>query len=191
MDEGSAPAGRHVRPFHPPFTHFPIAAYVMAAAFDLISVFGGNRHQWSAQLFRAGTFVLVAGLAVCLLTMASGFFDLVRFGERRPEAIRAIAVHVCVMAAVFMVGVGDIAWRLVSLGQASTPPGILALTVTAAIGVCIGGYFGGTIVYKHGSGVGVTAASLAQRRAQDAAEPLIPEPARTSAAGRRRMRDGW
>src|SRR5580692_8103724 len=193
MDEDSAPAGRHLRPWHPPFTHFPIAAYVMAAAFDLISVFAGSRHQWSAQLFRAGTCVLIAGLGICLLTMASGFFDLVRFGERRPDAVKAIAVHVCVMAAVFMIGVGDISWRLVSLSQRSTPPGILLLTVTAAIGVCLGGYFGGTVVYKHGSGVGMTTASLALRQAEDpeAAVLAVTEPARTSVAGRRRLRDGW
>src|ERR1700722_10650077 len=171
MYESSGEPGQHVRPLHPPFTHFPVAAYVIAAAFDVISVAGGSRHQWAAQLFQAGTFVLVAGLAICLLTMTTGFADLVRFGERRPEAVRAIAAHVGVMAGVFMIGVGDLAWRLVSLGRGSTPPGILGLTVVAAAGVCCGGHLGGTVVYKHGSGVGV---SRSARRAAHAAQPDFP-----------------
>lgn len=158
MADSSSPVGRHVRPVHPPFTHFPVAAYVMAAVFDLISAAGGGRHRWAAQLWHAGTFVLMAGLAICLLTMLTGFADLVRFGEQRPRVVRGIAVHVCVMAAVFVIGVGDLSWRLADGNQASTPPGVLVMTVAAAIGVCAGGYLGGTLVYRHGSGVGVTVA---------------------------------
>jgi uncharacterized membrane protein len=166
MRHSSGRPARHVRPLHPPLTHFPIAAYVMAAGFDVISVVGGHRHVWAGQLWHAGTFVLVAGLAICLLTMVTGFADLVRFGEQRPEVVRGIAAHVCVMAAVFMVGVGDVAWRLTDLHRTSTPPGVLILTVTAAVGVCIGGYLGGTLVYRHGTGVSVPAAG-AQANAVD------------------------
>jgi uncharacterized membrane protein len=143
----------HARPLHPPFTHFPIAAYVMAAAFDIISAIGGGRHQWSGQLWHAGTFVLIAGLAICLVTMLTGFADLVRTGERRPHVIRTLAVHVCVMAAVFMIGVIDIALRLSASQQDSTPPVVLVLTIAAAAGACTGGFFGGTLVYRHGTGV--------------------------------------
>lgn len=148
----SEPASQ-LRPMHPPFTHFPIAAYVLAAAFDIISLAGGSGHKWSAQLWHAGTFVLVAGLGVCLLTMLTGFWDLIRFPEHRQEAIKAIAVHVCVQAAVFMIGAGDVAWRLTERNQPSTPPGILVLTVAAAVLVCVGGHVGGTLVFKYGTGV--------------------------------------
>jgi uncharacterized membrane protein len=155
MTDTAAQPRRHVRPLHPPFTHFPIAAYVMAAAFDVISVIGGRRHQWAGQLWHAGTFVLIAGLVLCLVTMLTGFADLVRFGERRPAAVKVMAIHVCVMASVFMLGVGDLALRLSGYHQQSTPPPVLILTVLAAIGVCTGGFFGGTLVYKHGTGVAV------------------------------------
>jgi len=34
-----------------------------------------------------GTFVLIAGLALCPMTMLSGFADLIRFEERQPAAV--------------------------------------------------------------------------------------------------------
>jgi uncharacterized membrane protein len=152
----AASAGHNVRPrrpLHPPFTHFPVAAYVLAAAFDLISVLGGRRHQLAGQLWHAGTFVLIAGLVLCLVTMLTGFADLVRFVEHRPATLRIVAKHVCVMAAVFMIGVGDLALRLSDYHQPTTPPAVLILTITAAVGVCTGAFFGGTLVYRHGTGV--------------------------------------
>lgn len=144
---------RHPRPWHPPFTHFPIAAYFLAAGFDLASVAGGSRHQWAGQLWHAGTFVLVGGLAICLLTMTSGFADLVRFSEHAQHVVRVIAAHVCVMAGVFMLGVVDLALRISAYQHASTPPGILVLTLAAAVGVGVGGQLGGTLVYRHRIGV--------------------------------------
>jgi uncharacterized membrane protein len=147
--------GKFIRPLHPPLTHFPIAAYVLAAGFDVISVIGGNRHQWATQLWHAGTFVLIAGLGICLVTMFAGFADLVRFGERRAEVVRTMAVHVCIQASVFMIGVADVAIRVSEYHRASTPPLALILTIAAAIGVCTGGFFGGTLVYKYGVGVAV------------------------------------
>jgi uncharacterized membrane protein len=146
---------KYVRPLHPPFTHFPIAAYVMAAAFDVISVIAGGRRAWAGQLWHAGTFVLIAGLAICLVTMLTGFTDLVRFAERRPAALRALAAHVCVQAGVFMIAVVDVAIRLADYDRTSTSPVALLLTLAAAIGVCTGGFLGGTLVYTHGHGVAV------------------------------------
>jgi hypothetical protein len=56
-----------------------------------------------------------------------------------------MAVHACVMAGVFMIGVGDIALRISDYHRISTPPAVLILTVAAAVGVCTGGFFGGTL----------------------------------------------
>jgi uncharacterized membrane protein len=158
-----------VRPLHPMFTHFPIAAYVLAAGFDIISVVGGPHRSWAGQLWHAGTYVLIGGLAICLVTMMTGFADLIRFGERRSPVVRIIAVHVCIMAAVFMIGVGDLALRLSDLHRASTPPAVLILTIAAAVGVCTGAFFGGTLVYKHGAGVMVAAPSADEPDGSDAA----------------------
>lgn len=141
------------RPLHPPFTHVPIAGYVFAAAFDVVSAIAGAGHQWAAGLWHSGTFVVAAGLASCLITMATGFWDLFRFPPRSSRAFRTTAVHVAVMGAVFMTGSGDLAWRLHDYGLPAAPPGVVALSVLVAASVCWGAFFGGTLVFEYGWGV--------------------------------------
>jgi uncharacterized membrane protein len=143
----------YMRPLHPPFTHFPVAAYVLTAAFDAISMIGGGSQSWAAQLWHAGTFVLIAGLGICLVTMATGLTDLVRFAERRPAVVRTVAVHACIQAGVFVIGVVDVAIRIADYSRASSSPTALLLTTTAAIGGCTGAFLGGTLVYRYGHGV--------------------------------------
>ncbi len=157
------------RPFHPPLTDFPIAAYVFAAVFDVISAIGGPRHAWAMELWHAGTFVLAAGVCLCLLTMLSGFADLLRFSGYRPGTTRTIVMHVAVMAGVFMIGSGDIAWRLSEYhSQASTPAGILIVSLAAATGVCVGAAHGGSLVFRFGVGVQAGAPAPVPRRAEAA-----------------------
>ena len=75
------------KPAHPPLTDFPIAAYLLAAAFDLIATFG--RHEsWAGDFFHAGTFVFVGGAAVSLLTALTGFWDWLRSTEKGTQARR-------------------------------------------------------------------------------------------------------
>jgi uncharacterized membrane protein len=154
----SEQARRGGRALHPPLTDFPIAAYVFAAAFDVISAIGGPHRGWATQFWHAGTFVLVGGLGLCLLTMVSGFADLLRFPDTRPRVTRTIATHVAVMAGVFMIGSGDVAWRLAEYGsQSSTPAGILVLSLVAAAGVGAGATYGGTLAFRYGVGVALGA----------------------------------
>ena len=182
-------ARRPARPAHPPFTAFPIAAYVFAAAFDTASVIGGPRHTWAGQLWHAGTFVLIAGLVTCLVAMGTGFADLIRFAARwsadtgpgttpaRPAP--TVAAHVVVMAATFMIGSGDLAWRLSEQGsRAASPPGAAALSLAAAAVACTGGFLGGKLVFRHGIGV-VTGPAAGRAAAALAAPAPLP---RASAA---------
>jgi uncharacterized membrane protein len=163
-------SGQRVRPLHPPFTHFPIAAYVLAAGFDIISAAGGGRHPWAAQLWHAGIFVLIAGLAICLITMVTGFADVVRLGEHSPAVIRTMTLHICTMAGVFMIGVADMTLRLSDTHRSSTPLPILLLTIFAAVAACTGGAFGGELVYRHGTGVAARPAASAIVAARQLAE---------------------
>lgn len=185
MNGSSGHAPRPHRPVHPPFTAFPIAAYVFAAAFDTASVIGGPRHAWAAQLWHAGTFVLIAGLVTCLMAMGTGFRDLIRFaarwpGDARPgttaaDSTATVAAHVAVVAATFMIGSGDLAWRLTDQGTRATAPiGAAALSLAAAAAACTGGFLGGKLVFSHGIGV---------RRAAQLPRPAAVPGARTAVEG--------
>ena len=174
---------RRGRALHPPFTDFPIAAYVFAAAFDIVSAAGGPHRSWAAEFWHAGTFVLIGGLCVCLLTMLTGFIDLLSVPGRYPGVTRPVLVHIGVMSAVFMIGSADTAWRITEYHrQASTPLAILIFSVAAAVGVCVGGAYGGTLVFRFG--VGVRAAAPGPAPIQAAL------PAAQVQAARHRLRRG-
>ena len=54
------------KPLHPPLTDVPIAAYMLAAGFDVGSWIGGEDRGWARELWHVGTFVFVVGVAVSL-----------------------------------------------------------------------------------------------------------------------------
>src|SRR5256885_4633164 len=49
------------KPLHPPLTDFPVAAYVLAAVFDVISLIGGGDHAWAREFWHAGTVTFIGG----------------------------------------------------------------------------------------------------------------------------------
>src|SRR5215472_9432425 len=75
------------KPLHPPLTDFPVAAYVLAAVFDVIAVLG--RHEsWARDFFRAGTYVFIGGAAVSVLAATTGFVDWLRSTQQGTQARR-------------------------------------------------------------------------------------------------------
>jgi uncharacterized membrane protein len=194
--QGQGQPERPGRPLHPPLTDFPIAAYVFAAIFDVISAAGGDRHSWARQFWHAGTFVLITGASICVLTVLTGFHDLLKYPNPGSGAVRSISIHVCVMAAVFMVGVGDIAWRLKDYSSsASTPAGILVLSLVTAAGVGVGAAHGGALVFRHGAGVATAGAGTGTAGAERGpAGQVAGQPAAASdlawPAARHRLRRG-
>ena len=115
-------ARRPARPAHPPFTAFPIAAYVFAAAFDTASVIGGVRALLGRAVMAcrhvrpdrrprdvpAGHGHRVPGPDPVRGPLAGRHRAEHDLGPVRPT----VAAHVVVMAATFMIGSGDLAWRL-------------------------------------------------------------------------------
>ena len=57
------------KPLHPPLTDIPVGAYMLVAAFDVISGIG-HQNAWARDFYRAGTFTLV-GFAPHSSTIAS------------------------------------------------------------------------------------------------------------------------
>ena len=142
------------KPMHPPLTDFPIVAYILAAAFDVISSIGGSDHTWAREMWHAGTFTFVAGGAVSVLAALTGLLDAWKSSEAGTQARRTINTHATIMLTVTVLALVDIAWRLNDYHtELVTPTGIVVLSVVIAALVSLGATFGGTLVYDYGFNV--------------------------------------
>ena len=142
------------KPFHPPLTDFPIAAYVLGAVFDVISCVGGKGHTWSRELWHAGTFVFFGGAVVSVLAALTGFFDWLRSSEPGTQARRTVNTHATIMITVTVLAVADIALRLNDYHtRVHSPVGITVLSVVIAALVSWGATYGGSLVFDYGFNV--------------------------------------
>src|SRR6476661_7459403 len=132
------------KPLHPPLTDFPIAAYILVAAFDVVSVVGGKDHGWAREMWHAGTFVLISGAAVSLLAVLTGLWDAWKSSEAGTQARRTINTHATIMVTVTLLAIADLVWRIAEYDtKAVTPVGIMVLSVVVALLVALGAMFGG------------------------------------------------
>src|SRR3954462_2261121 len=133
------------KPFHPPLTDVPITAYLFTAAFDILSIATHSGHPVVArQLYVAGTWTLLGGAAVSLLAALTGWADWHRSSEPGTQARRTINAHALTMLTVTALVLVDLAVR--ALGQQArlyTSPGVMVLSVVAALLGSVGATFGG------------------------------------------------
>src|SRR6476661_1887916 len=100
------------KPFHPPLTDFPIAAYVLGAAFDVISVVASGHDELREDLWHAGTYVFVGGAVVSVLAALTGLFDWLRSSESGTQARRTANTHATIMVTVTVLALVNIGLRL-------------------------------------------------------------------------------
>ena len=142
------------KPLHPPLTDFPVAAYVLAAVFDVVSAVAGKDHAWARELWHAGLYAFVGGAAVSVFAALTGFWDAWKSSEAGTQARRTINTHATIMVTVTVLALADIAWRLSDYHtSAVTPAGIAVLSVVIAVLVSVGATFGGSLVYDYGLNV--------------------------------------
>jgi len=141
------------KPLHPPLTDIPVGAYMLAAAFDLISAIGHDE-VWARDFYRAASFVLIGGAAVSVLAALTGFWDWLRSTEKGTQARRTVNAHAWAMVTVTVLILAGIVVRVVAFwDEASTPGLALALTLAAALFTVIGGSIGGSLAYDYGFNV--------------------------------------
>jgi uncharacterized membrane protein len=142
------------KPLHPPLTDIPIAAYVLAAALDVVSAIGGDDRTWAREMWHAGTFVFVAGAAVSVLAALTGLFDWWKSSEPGTQARRTINTHASIMVTVTVLALADIIWRINDYhSEAVTPWGIAVLSAIIAVLVSLGATYGGSLVFDYGFNV--------------------------------------
>jgi uncharacterized membrane protein len=142
------------KPLHPPLTDIPIGAYVLGAACDIGSKIGGSSHDWGRELWRAGTYVFIGGAIVSVLAALTGVVDWWTSSEAGTQARRTINTHALIMVTVTVLTVVDIVLRLNGYHtDASTPTGVLVLSIVIAALVSWGATYGGSLVFDYGFNV--------------------------------------
>ncbi|MDP9075757.1 MAG: DUF2231 domain-containing protein [Actinomycetota bacterium] len=141
------------KPFHPPLTDIPVAAYLLAAAFDVISTLG--RHQrWGVEFFHAATYTVVGGAVVSVFAALTGFWDWWRSTKPGNQARRTANTHAVIMLTVTALVLVDLALRLADYHTRSSPSAvILILSLLVAALVSVGATYGGTLVFDYGFNV--------------------------------------
>jgi uncharacterized membrane protein len=141
------------KPLHPPLTDVPVGAYVLAAAFDVISAVG-HEHIWARDFYRAASFALIGGAIVSVFAALTGFWDWLRSTEPGTQARRTVNAHATTMVTVTLLILVGVAVRTLAFwGEPSTPGIALALTLTAATLTIFGAALGGTMVFDYGFNV--------------------------------------
>ena len=143
------------KPFHPPLTAIPIAAYVFAALFDVLSAVLHHGHQrLGTELLHAATWLFLGGAAVSVLAALTGWADWHRSSEPGTQARRTINTHALIMITVTVLTLVDLAVRLTALSdRASAPVGLAVVSVVIALLVTVGATNGGSLVFDYGFNV--------------------------------------
>ena len=144
-------------PLHPALAHFPVALWTAAPVADAVGLWLDAPDAW---VF--GFWALAAGVAIGAAAMAAGALDFAALPGTHPA--RDTAVH-------HMLAMGS-AWLLCVLALAlrgwppDTAPTVLAIAAELAgfATMALGGWLGGSLVYRFGIG-------LADAAAGDAATP--------------------
>ena len=157
------------KPAHPPLTDVPIAAYLFAAAFDVLSVALHQGHRaLAAELFHAGTWTLTAGAVVSVAAALTGWVDRQKSSEPGTQARRTINAHAITMVTVTAIVLVEVVLRLSAYLHASaTPIGLMVATVVAAAGVAAGATIGGTLVFDYGFNVETAGDHPAWHKSED------------------------
>ena len=141
------------KPFHPPLTDVPVAAYLLAALFDVISILG-RRQPWAGDFYHAATYTFIAGAAVSVLAALTGFWDWWRSSTKGTQARRTINTHAWTMIVVTVLALVAIILHLVTYNTRTSPTVATALlSLVVALLVSIGAVYGGSLVYEYGFNV--------------------------------------
>ena len=141
-------AGFDGLPTHPPLTHFPIAAYVLAAVFDVIAAVGAGS-AWGHDAFVAATWLMTAGLIVSVLTALTGLVDWLTT-EKGTQVRRTVNAHALVMVIATVLALVTTVLALTGYGSGGPSPLVVILAIAVALLVAFGATIGGALVYDYG-----------------------------------------
>lgn len=145
------------KPLHPPLTDLPIASYIFAGAFDVISLLLGKKSRAARDLYVAATYVMGAGAITSVATLITGFWDWWKGIDRaksgplgkakHTQVWRTINWHATLMVSTTAVVLADLARRVGDYDAPSTDGPTATMSVAAALLVSVGALYGGELIY--------------------------------------------
>lgn len=146
-------------PLHPALVHFPIAFWTAGSVCDGLVLAG------LLQDTSLATLALALGTATALPAMFAGLSDLAGLDENT-EALGNR--HMLVMALAWLAYLGALVTRLHAMpDNGVTPISAWCCSFAGMILLGIGGWLGGQLVYRHGSGVAALARHQTKRSGPD------------------------
>jgi len=137
------------KPLHPPLTDIPVAAYLFAVAFDVISFFSTG--ELAENMYNAATYVLIGGFIVSIGTSLTGFWDWWKSTQAHTQAWRTANWHMAVMLTVTALVIINLLVRALEDGSVNTVG--MVLSVLAGGIVSFGATYGGSLVFDYGFNV--------------------------------------
>lgn len=138
------------KPSHPPLTDIPVAAYFIFPILDLISFVAEDGSAASRDFFKAGTYVLIAGLIVSVPTALTGFWDWLKSTPKHTQVWRTANTHMAIMLTVTALVLINL---LIRSGDDWATLGLTIESLVVAGLVSVGAAYGGTMVYDYGFNV--------------------------------------
>ena len=133
-------------PLHPAFVHFPIAAWSFATAADFAGAWF-DQSWWTC----AG-WLHVAGTVTALAAMATGAIEFVKLPADSP-ALRFVARHMVFVLLAWFAYATSLVLRVHDSAIHAPGAAGLATSVAGFVLLCVAGFLGGKLVYRHGVGV--------------------------------------
>ena len=157
----ASPASIMKHPLHPMLVAFPIGLWVFALACDVVAAAGGAG-AWST----VARYCIAGGLVGAIAAAVPGLIDYFSINE---AAMRRIATfHLLVNLGAVLVFAINL-WTRFSLPSGSFVP--LMLSIVGVIGIGIGGWLGGEMVYV--KGMAVEAVDELAKKVQEKEEPRL------------------
>ena len=133
-------------PLHPAFVHFPIAAWSFATAADFAGAW------FDPGWWTCAGWLHVAGTATALAAMATGAIEFVKLPADSP-ALKFVARHMVFVLLAWFAYATSLVLRVHDSAIHAPGAAGLATSVAGFVLLCVAGFLGGKLVYRHGVGV--------------------------------------
>ncbi len=133
-------------PLHPALVHMPIGAWTAALVWDGASLRTGSPF-WAGLAW----WTIAFGLVAALPAIASGFMEYATIADDEP-ALRTAHRHMTAMGAAAALYLTSLLLRAPPAAAAEVDPAAVVCAVAGFLCLAVGGWYGGSLVYRHGVG---------------------------------------